>query len=89
MPHRKMTAEQAVDAVAEAIRELNAAASNLERALPDEPHQERAVRVLNYETDELASALPVLRDLIASPTISPLREVKGAEVEVEQAGVES
>lgn len=65
MPIRKMTYEAAVDAVSEAVRELRAAAANLERAMPDEPHQERAVRVMTYECDELTSALAVFRDLHA------------------------
>lgn len=65
MPVRKMTVERAVDAVSEAVRELRAAAANLERALPDEPHQERAVRVMTYECDELTAALATLREHLA------------------------
>lgn len=64
MPIRRMTPEQAVEAISDAIREIRAAASTLEARLPDNSHQERAVRVMSYETDELASALPVLRGLV-------------------------
>lgn len=56
MPIREMTAEQAVDALTESIREITAAAGNLERALKGNPHQERAVRVMQYEVGELTSA---------------------------------
>lgn len=62
--NRTKTPEQAVEAVSDAIREITAAASTLQARLPNEPHQERAVRVMNYETEELADALPVLRDLL-------------------------
>lgn len=60
MPIREMTAEQAVDAITESIRELTAAAGNLERALKGNPHQERAVRVMQYEVGELTSAKAAL-----------------------------
>lgn len=64
MPVRRMTTEQAVEAISDAIREVRAAASTLEARLPDNTHQERAVRVMNYESDELASAYPVLREAL-------------------------
>lgn len=63
MPIRRMTPEQALEAISDAIREIRAAASTLEARLPDNTHQERAVRVMTYEADELASAMPVLRGL--------------------------
>lgn len=63
MPKRDMTVEQAVNAVREATREVRAAAANLERAIPNDAHQERMVNTCRFECDELDSAYDVIRDL--------------------------
>lgn len=78
MALRKMTAEQAVETISDAIREIRAAASTLEARLPDNTHQERAVRVMTYESDELAAAYPVLRESFGLTNDRPDTEARDA-----------
>lgn len=75
MPVRIKSYPDAVDAVSEAIRELSAAATNIERALPDNPHQERCTRVINYEVGELTDALQSLREMLEMLT-TPVQQAE-------------
>lgn len=78
MPRRTMTPEEAVQAVADASRELGTASATLSARLPDNRHQERAVSVMDYETGELADALPVLQEMLAA-TRPALRDAKASD----------
>lgn len=60
MAVRKTTTEEWGDVIADAVRELEGAASLLEQKQPGR-HSERAVTTMRFETAQLAAILPQIR----------------------------